>query len=63
MTIANNPDFWVVETNKNNNYYIRAYSVDGRYSDGNVTWTDINIPMIRVNTLTCQKAYCSTTVI
>ena len=56
MTIANNPDFWVVETNKNNNYNIRAYSVDGRYSDGNVTWTDINIPMIKGKYIDLSKS-------
>ena len=56
VTTANNPDFWVVETNKHNNYYIRAYSVDGRYFDGNVTWRDISVPMIKGKYIDLSKS-------
>ena len=37
-------DFWTLERSDNYNCHLRVYSVDRRRSDGNVTWSDINVP-------------------
>ena len=44
VTTDHSDDFWTLEdSDNNNNYHLRVYSVDRRRSDGNVTWRDINV--------------------
>ena len=40
-----NVDFWIMEVNAHQNYSMRAYSVDKKSPNGNVTWRDIKVPM------------------